>query len=138
MQKFDNVIKNKKNTIDIRDNRKLAIDEMLHTIFSIARQIQTTYSAGWSSDYQLNYSQKLWLDPRRADLEGEEDFANDREELDWHLDINRQFADWLNKLIRKKFPDIKYDIGDSEHAEWQREIEDMSKHYERAGKGVFL
>ncbi|PID36274.1 MAG: type I-F CRISPR-associated protein Csy1, partial [Pseudomonadales bacterium] len=68
----------------------------------------------------------------------EEDFANDREQLDWYLDINRQFADWLNKLIRKKFPDIKYDIGDSEHTEWQREIEDMSKYYERAGKGVFL
>ncbi len=138
LQQFDSVIKSKKNTIDIRDNRKLAIDEMLHTIFSIARQIQTTYAAGWSRDYRLNYSQKLWLDPGRADLEGEEDFANDREELDWHLDINRQFADWLNKLIRKKFPDIKHEIGDSEHAEWQREIEDMSKHYERAGKGVFL
>ncbi|PID65004.1 MAG: type I-F CRISPR-associated protein Csy1 [Gammaproteobacteria bacterium] len=132
------VVKSPNNNVDIRTARKIAIDEILHILFSFAFYIKNTYPAGWSKDYDLNYNEKLWLDPYRANLEGEEKFAEDREKTDWHLDINRQFADWLNKLIRKKFPDIKHEIGDSEHAEWQREIADMSKHYERAGKGVFL
>lgn len=138
IEQFSAVIKRKHNNVDIRDDRKRAIDDMLHIVFSIAKDIQHNQPAGWSKDYQLNTSQKFWLDPYRGDLQGEEDFALARQEKDWHLEINEQFASWLNALIKNKFPDIKYDIGDSEHIEWQREIEDMTKQYQRAGKGVFL
>ncbi|MDP8098586.1 type I-F CRISPR-associated protein Csy1 [Pasteurella atlantica] len=132
------VVKSPKNTVDIRDARKFAIDEILHILFSISTYIKNTYPAGWSKDYQLDYNQKLWLDPLRANLEGEEEFAEDREDLEWHLEIYRQFANWLNKLIQDKFPHLKHDTGKPEYNEWRREIMDMKKQYERAGKGVFL
>lgn len=138
IQQFANVIEGNDNNVDIREARKLAIDEILHTLFAIAKDLQTNQPAGWSKDYQLDYNQKLWLDPYRADLYDETDFAHDRQESDWHTAITQQFATWLNTLIKAKFPDIKHDIGDSEHTEWEREIEDMMKQYERAGKGVFL
>ncbi|MDP8163020.1 type I-F CRISPR-associated protein Csy1 [Pasteurella skyensis] len=138
IEQFFQVIKSDKNTVDIREARKFAIDEILYILFSVSTYIKNTYPAGWSKDYQLDDSQKLWLDPLRANLEGEEEFAKDREELEWHLDIYRQFANWLNKLIQNKFPHLKHDTGKPEYNEWRREIMDMKEKYERAGKGVFL
>lgn len=132
------VIESKRNNLEIRNARKSAIDNMLHTLFSIAADIQSNQPAGWSTDYDLHYSQKLWLDPQRSELENEAAFAQERETTDWHLEIMQQFASWFNSLIKAQLPDIKHDVGDSEHSEWQREIEEMSKQYQRAGKGVFL
>ena len=40
--------------------------------------------------------------------------------------------------MQSEFKAIANDFGDTEHLEWEREIEDMKKRYERAGKGVFL
>lgn len=98
-----------------------------------------TMPAGWSKDYELERHEKLWLDPKRADLEGEEEFKAERELTDaWHAQIIHSFARWLNTLMQTEFKAIASDFGDAEHLNWEREIEDMQKRYERAGKGVFL
>ena len=132
-------IKSARNIVDVRDARKRAIDEMLHQIFSVAEDIRTTMPAGWSKDYELEHVEKLWLDPKRGDLEGEEEFKAEREQDDaWHAQIIHSFARWLNTLMQAEFKQIASDFGDAEHLEWEREIEDMQKRYERAGKGVFL
>lgn len=132
-------IKNTRNIVDVRDARKLAIDEVLYQIFDTAEMIRSTMPAGWSKDYELERIEKLWLDPKRADLEGEEDFKAERETDDaWHGQIVHRFARWLNTLMQAEFKEIASDFGDTEHLEWEREIEDMKKRYERAGKGVFL
>ena len=132
-------IKDTRNIVDVRDARKRAIDEVLYQIFAAAEDIRTTLPAGWSKDYELDRIEKLWLDPKRADLEGETEFKAEREEDDdWHSQIVHRFARWLNTLMQTEFKQIASDFGDAEHLEWEREIEDMKKRYERAGKGVFL
>ena len=132
-------IKDTRNIVDVRDARKLAIDEVLYQIFAAAEDIRTTMPAGWSKDYELEHIEKLWLDPKRADLKGEEEFKAEREKNDaWHAQIIHRFARWLNTLMQAEFKQIASDFGDAEHLNWEREIEDMQKRYERAGKGVFL
>ncbi len=132
-------IKSARNLVDVRDARKLAIDKLLHKLFKAAEDIRTDMPAGWSKDYELERHEKLWLDPKRADLEGEEEFKAERELTDaWHHQIIHDFSRWLNTLMQAEFKAIASDFGDAEHLDWEREIENMQKRYERAGKGVFL
>ncbi len=132
-------VKDARNIVDIREARKRAIDEMLFQIFSASDEIRSSLSAGWSKESNLERCEKLWLDPKRADIEGEEEFKAEREASDaWHGQIIHRFARWLNSLLQAEFKDKANDFGDPEHLEWEREIEDMIKRYERAGKGVFL
>ena len=132
-------IKDTRNVVDVRDARKSAVDEVLYQIFAAAEDIRMTMPAGWSKDYELERHEQLWLDPKRADLEGEEEFKAEREQDDaWHNQIVHSFARWLNTLMQAEFKEIASEFGDAEHLNWEREIEDMQKRYERAGKGVFL
>ncbi|MBS9780328.1 MAG: type I-F CRISPR-associated protein Csy1 [Moraxellaceae bacterium] len=132
------VVEDTRNIVEVRDKRKKALDVILQTIFSLAENMRTSLPAGWSKDYQLNMAEKYWLDPMRADLEGEEEFAQVREQGEWIKEIINDFASWLNALLKEEFPQHKNDIADEEFIEWEREIEDMKKQYQRVGKGVFL
>src|SRR5690606_14635771 len=62
------VVTERKNTVDIRDARKDALDLIIAGIFKLAESIQTIYNPGWSKDYQLSMAEKYWLDPNRAML----------------------------------------------------------------------
>lgn len=132
------VVNSKQNNVDIRDTRKQAIDNILNYLFLSAEDMRTSLPAGWSKEYELDICEKYWLDPQRAELKGEEDFKAQREQQDWHKHIIHRFARWLNALLKEEFQEIKNNFADPEHFEWEREIEDMKKRYERAGKGVFL
>lgn len=131
------VVKDARKIKDVRDKRKDAIDRMLHTIFAIAHTLQDK-PAGWSKDYALSLSQKVWLDPYRADLDGEEAFAQYKSQNEWQKEILDDFASWFNNELREQFKNLKYDIADAEFIEWKRKIEEMQGFYQRMGKGVFL
>lgn len=131
------VVKDTRNTIDVRDKRKDAIDRLLHTIFGIAHVLQNK-PAGWSKTYALPLAQKIWLDPYRADLDGEAKFADEKTKQEWQKIILQDFASWFNQQLRSTIKELKFDFADAEYNEWQREIEEMQKFYERLGKGVFL
>lgn len=131
------VVKDTRNTIDVRDKRKDAIDRLLHTIFAIAHALQNK-PAGWSKHYALPLAQKIWLDPYRADLDGEAKFADEKTKQEWQKTILQDFASWFNQQLRSTVKELKFDFADAEYNEWQREIEEMQKFYERLGKGVFL
>lgn len=135
---FD-AVKTGRNNLEIRDERKEAIDKILHTLFSIAKTMQSDWPAGWSKKYEnLKLSEKYWLDPQRANLEGEEEFKEARDESEWNKEIITNFANWLNDWLKSEFKEIQHEFANPEHNEWEREIEHMQKQYERAGKGVFL
>lgn len=138
IQRIFNSVKVRKNTVDYRYDRKDAIDSVLHILFSIANDIRTNQPAGWSRDYDLDMEEKLWLDPMRAEMPDEYEFREKRETEEWDKVIVTRFANWLNKLLKDEFKGIKHEFAKPEHDEWQNEIEDMKKRYERAGKGVFL
>jgi len=131
-------VSEEKNTIDIRNKRKDALDSILISIFKFAEIIQTTYNPGWSKEYQLNLAEKYWLDPDRSDLEEEGDFAEARQKTDWQDDIVTNFSLWLNQRLQKKFKNIASQFGDAEYTEWQREIEQAIKASLRSGKELFL
>lgn len=125
---------------DIRDKRKLAIDKMIACIFEIAMDIQQNRIAGWSKEKEyenLPMFEKYWLDPHRAELEGEENFKHARENEDWHKDIAKRFANWLQKTLKERFPEIKHDFGEPEHNEWFREMQSEIKKAIRLRQGGF-
>lgn len=132
-----NNINIKHNTVHIREGRKAIIDDILLKIIQIAIAIQETRPAGWSRDYKLNMAQKYWLDPNRGKLEGEEDFQNQRDRGDWKKELERQFADWLQGVLRQRFKAIAQDFSDAEHTEWRREMQDAIKQSELTGQGAF-
>ena len=86
----------------------------------------------------MHYNERLWLDPGRAALEGEEDFAQDREQDDWRGYVATRFANWLNTLLKERFEKIKYDFGDAVQKEWRLAMEEIIKKGDREGKEVFL
>lgn len=133
-----NLIKAKYNNVNIRDARKSILDNLLFQVLAVASTLQQEKPAGWSKDYKLDYSEKLWLDPYRAELEGEEKFASDREQQEWRVDISHRFAHWVNNRLKKELPLIKDDLADAEHQEWKNEMRDMIAETQRAGQGVFL
>ena len=86
------------------NKRKRALVIILSELFILAKVIHGKYDAGWSRDYNLNSAEQYWLDPYRAELEDEEEFAQQREKADWLEDITRRFGQWLNKCLQDKFP----------------------------------
>ena len=132
------VVKSAKNNIDIRDARKEAMDEILKRIFEFANYMRNDLPAGWTMDSELDECEQFWLDPKRAELPDEEEWSTRREQTEWHTEIIHRFARWMNALLQEKFKDIRTEIADPEHNQWERDIEAMKRLYERAGKGVFL
>ncbi|MBA52817.1 MAG: type I-F CRISPR-associated protein Csy1 [Pseudomonadales bacterium] len=131
------VILEEKSTVDVRDVRAIAVDILLADIFSLAEQIQKASSPGWSKDYSLSISEKCWLDPGRAALDGQEDFAKQRSANDWKKQIAEVFALWLNDRLKARFKNIASQFGDAEFYEWKKEFEDAIGASVRAGQEVF-
>ena len=132
------VVKSAKNNVDIRDARKEAMDEILKSIFEFANYMRNDLPAGWTKDSELDECEQFWLDPKRAELPDEEEWITRREQIEWNKEIIHRFARWMNTLLQEKFKDIRTDIADPEHNQWERDIQAMKSLYERAGKGVFL
>ena len=132
------IIGTRHNNMSIRDARKAILDDLLLQILKIANGVQSNRSAGWSKDYHnLDYAEKLWLDPFRGELESEADFKTDFEKGHWQQEIEAKFAAWLQTLLQKEFPKLEKDFGDSEHNQWEREMADALTESKRLGQGAF-
>lgn len=112
----------KENNYEIRDTRKATVHRIAHQILSIGETIRALRPAGWSKDYNLSKAQKHWLDPKRADLTGEEKFKAEHDTMDWDKQIEEDFADWLQGILKKRFKTRAHEFKDVEHREWQREM----------------
>ena len=133
------IVKINYNNVDIRDARKAILDSILNEILMVATTLQQANPPGWTRDlHGLGYSERLWLDPGRAYLEGEEEFGQDRLHTDWRADIATRFGNWLNDVLKDAFKQIRHDFGDAEQQEWIREMEEMIKQSQRKGLEVFL
>lgn len=132
------VVEQTLNNVKIRDVRKEAMDEILKRLFEFASYMRNELPAGWTKESELDECEQFWLDPKRAELPDEDEWRVRREQKDWHTQIIHRFARWINTLLQEKFKDIRTEISDAEHIQWERDIDAMKKLYERAGKGVFL
>ena len=137
LQELYSVIESPRNTVDVREQRKEALDMILSQILVIATSIQKLNQAGWSKDYELDMAEKCWLDPERADLKDEAAFAEQRASGDWVNQIERGFSLWLNHILKEKFKKQHYDFNDAEHLEWLKAMRAAIKASQRAGEGVF-
>ncbi|WP_323122641.1 type I-F CRISPR-associated protein Csy1 [Burkholderia alba] len=77
--------------------------------------------AGWTRDRSfedLADEEALWLDPLRAELPEEGEFARRWLTMDWPVRIGERFGKWLNARLKDKFPDVGY----AESREWRRTL----------------
>ena len=117
------VVRAEKNIYPERDKRKFALELIAQTVLMQAERIQKTHPAGWSKDYLLNEYQKYWLDPNRAELDGEEIFRQQAEQNNWSAKIIHQFASWVNECLKREFKSIQEDFAKPEYNQWRKDME---------------
>lgn len=107
----------------IREARDNIIAKMLVDTFYIATELQAR-PAGWSADYALSESQKIWLDPR-----GERSQQLRAINSEWKDEIAEQFALWLQSALKnavKSAHKIKAsDFADPEFHHWKGLIDEV-------------
>lgn len=134
LELFFETIEDGRNNMGVRGKRKYSMDEILYVVLSAAKYLQEKNSPGWTMEMRgLVYEEKLWLDPYRGDLEGEEEFLEDRDKREWEDKIVNSFGHWLNGLLKKKFDNRQYDFGDMEFKEWRDEMKEEIKKAQRGG-----
>ena len=102
-----------------RDRREELLDALVDELVSLAAELQQILPPGWSRDderfKELGYEETLWLDPLRAEIPEEAQFAHDWQYMDWPAAIGKAFGLWLNAQLRGKLP-----VGDTEAREWKK------------------
>ena len=102
-----------------RQRREALLDTLLDELVSLAAELQQLLPAGWSRDDErfkdLHRSEQLWLDPLRAELPDQTDFAREWLQMEWPAAVGKRFANWLNAQLRGKLP-----VGDAEAREWEK------------------
>lgn len=130
------VILQERNTVHVRDARQHALGLILEKVLSLAADVQKKQK-GWTMESSLEVDQQYWLDPHRGELEGQADFARQRQTLDWVDTIEKRFAAWVNHDLRKKFPRQKDSFDDAEFKEWRGKMTAAIKASQRLRQGVF-
>lgn len=93
------------------------LDNLIDELIVYAGELQSQ-PAGWTLDdrYEdLALPEKLWLDPQRAAMSDEVEFAQHWHRKEWPAQVGKRFAHWLNAQLQGKLP-----VGDAEAREWQR------------------
>lgn len=105
-----------------RDKRESLFDALIDEMVSLAGEVQQALAAGWSRDAerfgQLVREEQLWLDPLRAELREEADFAREWLWMDWPAEVGKRFANWLNSQLFGQLP-----VGDAEARQWKKELQ---------------
>lgn len=105
------------NNLAIRQYRAQLVEQICDEAHQYAARIAQLPS-GWSSNSQchLHESERLWLDPSRAN--DDEEFAKRRQLGDWIEQIGRRFANWLNDALSTK----TFSLGENEHSYWRADL----------------
>jgi len=107
--------------LETRRRREAFTDALLDELVAFANELQQLLQPGWSKDDErfkdLDYMEQLWLDPLRAELWEEAQFASDWMYMDWPAEIGKSFARWLNQQLKHQFP-----VGDVEARQWRKEL----------------
>ena len=92
------------------------VDEMV----ALAAELEQAQPPGWTLEPRfadLNRDEQLWLDPLRAELPDEAEFAQDWLAMDWPEAIGKRFGNWLNARLQGKLQ-----FGDIEFRAWKDEL----------------
>lgn len=104
-------------TMDTRNRRTELTDQLIDELVCFACELHEGLKPGWSADAKcvLVEVEKLWLDPGRAETDGE--FRERWLALDWPAEIGRRFGNWLNGRLKGQLP-----VGDVEQRHWSKEL----------------
>lgn len=108
-----------------RQRRAAYIDTLIDEMVSLSGELVQTMPAGWTSPSidtegcfkNLPRAEQLWLDPLRAQLPAEADFAQEWLQMDWPAEVGKRFANWLNHALKNQLP-----VGDAEARQWQKAL----------------
>lgn len=93
------------------------VDEMV----TMAADLEHMLPPGWTLNDErfskLNNDEQYWLDPLRAELPEEADFAEAWLAMEWPDAIGRRFGNWLNDRL-----DGKLHFGEIEFRAWKKEL----------------
>ncbi len=92
------------------------VDEMV----ALAAELEQAQPPGWTTEPRfadLNRDEQLWLDPLRAELPEEAEFAQEWLAMDWPEAIGKRFGNWLNAQLEGKLH-----MGDIEFRAWKQEL----------------
>lgn len=107
--------------VETRNRRDGLLDRLIDELVDFAHPLQATLPAGWTrdADCRLTDSERLWLDPGRAEAADETDaeFQSVWQLMDWPAEIGRRFANWLNHELGQTLP-----LGDIEARQWRDEL----------------
>lgn len=101
-----------------RERIRELVDEFSNELTLYAEEL-LHLPAGWTREStfeNLEDEEKLWLDPLRAELPGEEAFSSRWQFMDWPDQIGGRFGRWLNDQLIDALPEVGY----SESVEWRR------------------
>lgn len=110
---------------ETRQRRQAYLDTLLDELVSLSGELVQTMPAGWTSPtvdsekrfQKLVRAEQLWLDPLRAELPPEADFAQEWLQMDWPAEVGKRFANWLNDELKGQWP-----VGDAEAREWKKAL----------------
>ena len=105
-------------TMETRDRVDAFVERLIAEATVMAGAFREALPAGWSLEEQyddLAMAEKLWLDPLRAELPEQGDFAREWLWMDWPAAIGKRFAQWLNARMEGRFA-----VGDAEHRQWKK------------------
>lgn len=100
-----------------REKEKVFLNSLVDEVVIYAGELQSQ-PAGWSLDERyedLALPEKLWLDPHRAEMTDEAEFAEQWLLMDWPAETGKRFAKWLNAELQGKLP-----VGDDEARQWRK------------------
>ena len=107
--------------IETRERRAAYTDTLMDELVSCAGELQQLMQPGWSKDDErfqdLAYEEQLWLDPLRAELPDQAEFAQAWLRMEWPQEIGKRFRRWLNLQLQNRLP-----VGDVEARFWAKEL----------------
>ncbi|MBA4261587.1 MAG: type I-F CRISPR-associated protein Csy1 [Comamonadaceae bacterium] len=108
-------------TMDARDQRKELMDVLVDEMVAMAAELEQTLTPGWTLNdprfSQLNPDEQCWLDPLRAELPEEEDFAERWLAMEWPDAIGQRFGNWLNARLEGGLT-----FSEVEFRAWKKEL----------------
>lgn len=107
--------------IDTRERRESYTDALIDELVSCAGELQQWVQPGWTKDdarfKDLAHEEQLWLDPLRAELPDQSEFAQEWLRMEWPAEIGKRFGRWLNAQLQNRLP-----VGDVEARFWAKEL----------------
>ncbi|ARB74846.1 TPA: type I-F CRISPR-associated protein Csy1 [Pasteurella multocida] len=104
-----------------------AVNTILQIVLSHVVFLQEQ-NVGWSKAYSLAWEEKYWLDPKRAELEGETDFKEGYELGEWREIIEHKFTLWIRYFLQKYFPSLNEDFKDTDYQELRTKVTQLLRY----------